>query len=156
MSRRRREALGDWLTILGALALFASLFLTWSHQFSAAFLSRSVGSDLLRGVPHDPTAWQLYSAVDVLLALLAGALVAVALVGNRVARMVAMPAAAVGLAFSLHALSRPPTNGANLFDPSLGVPAYASSSPTAGVGETVAIAGLGLALVGLLLSLSAD
>jgi hypothetical protein len=32
VSSENREVLGDWLLVAGALALFGSLFLTWSHQ----------------------------------------------------------------------------------------------------------------------------
>jgi len=154
VSERRRERLADLLIIAGAIALFVSLFLPWSHQFSAAFLAQWGSSDQLRGVPHSPNAWQLYSTADVVLALLAGALVAVALRGNRSVRIVAVLAAAIALAFTLHALSVPPTNGANIFDPSSD--AYALNSPAAAVGVTVAIAGLGTALVGLALSFTAE
>ncbi len=35
-----REAIADWLMVLGAPSLLLSLFLTWSHQFSPAFLAR--------------------------------------------------------------------------------------------------------------------
>jgi hypothetical protein len=148
--------LADWLMVTGGLALFLSLFLTWSHQFSAAFLVQWGSSDALRGIPRDPTAWQVYSAADVLLALLAASLVAVALVGSRSARLWVTGACAVALAFTLHALSVPPSNGANLFDPSLSVPNYFPNSPAAGVGETVAIVALVAALIGLSLSFTAD
>ncbi len=156
MTTQQREALADWLILGGAAVLFVSLFLTWSHQFSPAFLAQFGASDLLRGVPHDPTAWQVYSIADVLLALLAGGLLAVALFGNRQARVAALAGAAVGLGFTLHALSAPPSNGANIFNPSLSVPNYFPNGATAGVGETVAIAALLAALVGLLLSFTAD
>jgi hypothetical protein len=148
--------LADWLIVLGALGLLVSLFLTWSHQFSAPFLAQWGTSDQLRGVPHDPTAWQVYSVADVILALVAAALLAVALAGGRVARLGAALAAAIALGFTLHALSTPPTNGANIFDPSLSVPKYVSSSPSAGFGETVAIAALIVAIMGLVLSFTAD
>jgi hypothetical protein len=156
INERRRERLADWLIVIGAVALFVSLFLTWSHQFSPAFLARWGTSDQLRGLPHNPTAWQLYSAVDVLFALLAGALVAVALAGNRAVRIAAVVAVAIALAFALHALSAPPTNGADVFDAAVGGPAYTPNSPAAGAGETVALVGLGLALVGLLVSFTAE
>lgn len=156
MSRERREVLADWLIVIGALGLFGSLFLTWSHQFSPAFLTQFGTSDLLRGVPRDPTAWQLYSAVDVVLAVLAGALGVIALVGSRRVRLGALAGAGIGLAFTLHALSVPPTNGANLFSPSLIVPGSVPSSPRAGIGETVATAALTVAIAGLALSLTAD
>jgi hypothetical protein len=156
VSRQRRELLADLLIVLGAAGLLVSLFLSWSHQFSPAFLARWGASDQLRGVPHDPTAWQLYSAADVILALLAGGLIAVALVGRRASRLVAIVAAGIGLAFTVHALSVPPTSGVNIFDPSLSVPGYFPNSPAAGVGETVAIAALIVAIVGLALSFTAD
>jgi hypothetical protein len=98
----------------------------------------------------------VYSAADVLLALLAGALAAVALAGSRQVRAGAMIACGVAVAFTLRALSAPPTNGANIFDPSLSVPNYFPNSPGAGIGETVALAGLALALAGLLLSFTTD
>src|ERR1700694_5719871 len=126
----------------GGVGLLISLFLTWSHQFSAAFLLRFGSSGQLQGVPHDPTAWQVYSAADVLLAVLAAALIAVALIGGRRVRIGAFVAAAIGLAFTLHALSTPPTNGANVFDPSLSAPGYFPNGPTAGPGVTLAIAAL--------------
>lgn len=147
---------GDWLVVIGAAGLLGSLFLTWSHQLSPAFLARFGSSDLLRGIPRDPTAWQLYSTSDVLLALLAGGLAAVAMLGNRPERVAALVAAAFGLGFSVHALSAPPSNGANLFDPSLSVPNYVPSGATAGVGETLAIVALLLAIAGLLLTFTAD
>jgi hypothetical protein len=152
----RRERLADWLIVVGAVGLLVSLFLTWSHQFSPGFLAVWGASDQLRGVPHDPTAWQLYSSADVILALVALGLLAVALAGSRSARLVALLAAAIGLGFTLHALSSPPTNGANIFNPSLSVPNYVSSSPSAGLGETIAISALGVALAGLALSFTAD
>jgi hypothetical protein len=156
MYTRRRELLADWLIVAGGIALFISLFLTWTHQFGAAFLAQFGSSSQLRGVPHDPTAWQVYSAADVLLALLALALVVVALVGGRRSRIGALVASATALAFTLHALSKPPTNGANIFDPSLSVPAYFPTGATFGPGITVAIVALGVALIGLALSFTAD
>src|SRR5450759_1236215 len=149
MSNDRRELVADRLVIVGAIGLFISLFLPWSHQFSAAFLAEWGASDLLRGVPHDPTAWQVYSSTDVLLALLSIALVAVALKGTRRVRAGGAAAAAIGLAFTLHALSTPPTNGANIFDPSLSVPNYFPNAPTAGIGETLAVIAIVVSLIGL-------
>jgi hypothetical protein len=156
MSKETRELVGDWLIVVGAVGLFLSLFLTWSHQFSPPFLAQWGASAQLSGVPHDPTAWQVYSVADVLLALVAMGLVVTALLGVRRMRVAAGAAAAVALAFTLHALSRPPSNGANIFDPSLSVPNYFPNSPGAGVGETLALLGLGIALVGLLVSFAAD
>jgi hypothetical protein len=156
MYTRRRELFADWLIMAGGVGLLVSLFLTWTHQFSAAFLLRFGSSSQLQGVPRDPTAWQVYSAADVLLAMLAAALIGVALIGGRRVRVGALVATALGLAFTLHALSTPPTNGANVFDPSLSVPGYFPSGPTAGPGASLAIAALGVALVGLAVSLTAD
>lgn len=152
MSTEDREALGNWLTLLGGIALFGSLFLAWSHQFSQAFLK-------LVGRPPaalSPTAWQAYSAADILLALLAVALVGAALVGNRIVRMAAAIAALIGLIFAVHAIIDPPTNAAALFNPAFNVPQLASPGTTAGAGETVAVIALVLALAGLGLSFSAD
>ena len=63
MSRERRETVADWLMVLGGVGLLGSLFLTWSHQFSPAFLAKWGAADQLRGVPHDPTA-QIRAYVD--------------------------------------------------------------------------------------------
>jgi hypothetical protein len=146
----------DWMMMVAALALLASLFLPWSHQLSGAVRAQYGASAALQGVPSDPTAWQVYSAVDVLLALLAGGLVAGALRGGRAARLGLMAALALAAAFTLHALSTPPTNGATLFDPTLNPPGYTLNSPSAGTGETLALIALGLGLGGLALSFTAD
>jgi hypothetical protein len=157
VSKETREALSDWFVVAGALLLFGSLFLTWSHQLSPSFLALFGSYGPLRGVPRDPTAWQVYSAADVCLAVLAAGLFLVALVGSRATRLVSLFAAALGLAFVLHALSSPPTNGAaNIFNPANSVPNYLPLSPGAGLGETVALVALGLAIAGLALSLTAD
>jgi hypothetical protein len=133
--------------------LFVSLFLTWSHQFSTPFFQQFAESALLRDIPRDPTAWQVYSSADVLLALLAVALVPIGLVGGRRAMLGGLVGALLALAFTLRALSSPPTNGANIFNPALNVPQLVSSGATAGPGETLAIVGLLVAIVGLGLSL---
>jgi hypothetical protein len=155
-SKQNRERLADWLVVVGALALLGSLFLTWSHQFSPGFISTFGSSQLLAGVPRDPSAWQVYSTVDIVLALLSAGLVATALFGTRTWRLVVSAAALIALAFTLHALAVPPTNGANIFNPALSVPEYASPGSTAGVGETVALIGLVVALLGLAVSFTAD
>jgi hypothetical protein len=156
VSKEVREVVADWLMVISALVLFVSLFLTWSHQFSAPFLAAFGSSVMLQGVPHNPTAWQVYSIADVLLAVLAALLLISALIGNRATRLATLGASAVGLAFAIHALSVPPTNGANIFNPALSVPAYFPNSATAGAGETVAIVSLALAILGLVLSFTAD
>jgi hypothetical protein len=146
---RPAERSGD-LTILAAAGLLLlSLFLAWSHQFSARFFARWGGSLALRGVPRDPTAWQVLSVVDVLLALLALALVGVALRGGQRARWLAALACGIAAAFTLHALAVPPANGAVVFDPSLTPPGLSPNAPGAGPGETLALLALILALVGL-------
>jgi hypothetical protein len=154
MSKANREVLSDWMIVLGGATLLGSLFLTWSHQFSAPFLVEF--GPAISGVPRDPTAWQVYSAADIVLALLALGLLASALFGTRGARWVAAVAAGIALAFVIHALAVPPTDGANIFNPALSVPDYASPGSTAGPGETVALIGLLLALTGLGMSFTAD
>jgi hypothetical protein len=148
--------MADWLMVVGAIALVASLFLPWSHQLSGAVRAQYGASAALQGVPANPTAWQVYSAVDVVLALLAAALLVAALRGGRPARLALMVALAIATACTLHALSVPPTNGATLFDPSLTPPGYTPNPPGAGRGETLALVALGLGLGGLALSFTAD
>jgi hypothetical protein len=156
VNKEQREAIADWLMVLGGAGLLASLFLTWSHQFSAPFLVQFGSSDVLRGVPRDPTAWQVYSAADVVLSVLAVGVVAAALFGSRRVRFGALVAAGLGLGFTIHALSKPPTNAPNVFNPALSIPSYFPISATAGVGETIAIAALVVAIVGLIVSFTAD
>ena len=139
---------------IGALLLFGSLFLTWSHQFSPSLLARYGNSPVLRGVPHDPNAWQVYSTVDVLLALLAAAILVVGRLGGRAARLALAACVLVALAFVVHAVKTPPTNGANIYDPFANPPGYVRNSPSSGTGEVVAVAGLALGLGGIALSLA--
>jgi hypothetical protein len=156
VSKATRETIADWLMLIGALVLFGSLFLAWSHQFSPAFYSVWGGSSALAGVPRNPTAWQVYSVADVLLAVAAGALLAVALRGGRTGRWLTLLVLVIALAFVLHAASDPPTNGADLLGAAAQAPGYTPNMPQAGAGETVAVAALGLGIPGLLLSLTAD
>jgi hypothetical protein len=155
-SKENRESISDWLIVLGALGLFGSLFMTWSHQFSAPFLAEFGNSVLLDGVPRNPTAWQVYAAADVVLALLSLSLFVAALAGSRPARMLVLAGTAIALAFTIHAATVAPTNGANIFNPALSVPQYASPGATSGPGETVAIIALLLGGAGLLVSFTAD
>lgn len=127
--------MADWLMLVGAIVLVLSLFFTWSHQRALA------------GMARDPTGWQVYSTADVLLALLAAALVYVSFLGTRRARALALVPVAVGLAFVIHALGVPPTNGAL---------AAGADQAGSGAGEIVALIGLGVAVTGLLLSFTAD
>ena len=156
VGKGEREAVSDWLMFLGAPLLFASLFLTWSHQFSPAFLAQYGNTPALQGIPRDPNAWQVYSIVDVLLAILAAGLMAVALRGTRNGRIALLIGLVIATAFTLHALGTPPTRGANLFDPSLRPPAYTPDHPQSGAGEVVALVGIGLGIIGVLVSFTAD
>jgi hypothetical protein len=138
VSREAREVIADWLILFGAIGLLVALFLPWSHQSPHG----------LPGVARSPTAWQVYSVVDVLLAVLVGGLFAVALLGGRASKIVVLLAAAVAVAFTAHALSVPPTNGANLNLP--------TAAPASAAGEVVAISALGVAIAGLALSFTAE
>jgi hypothetical protein len=144
VSKALREAIADWLMLLGAVVLLLSLFLTWSHQLPAHWR----GLVELRGVPRDPTAWQVYSVADVCLALVAAALVFVSFLGTRRARLAAVGAVGVALAFVVRATDVPPTNGVGL--------ALLTNHPHSGPGETVALVALGLGIAGLALSFTAD
>lgn len=138
--------------LLAGPAVGGSLFLPWSHQFSRSFEALFGRSAALQGVPRSPTAWQVYSIADVLLALLAAALIGVALRGTRTARLWLVPSLAVALAFTAHAAAVPPTNGADIFDATLS--RYASPAPQSGSGEAVALIGLGIGMCGALFSLT--
>jgi hypothetical protein len=141
VSRGLREAVADWLMLLGAVVLALSLFMAWSHQRQA------IGAVAQAGIPRDPTGWQVYSAADVMLAAVAIGLVYVSFLGTRAARAVILVPVAVGLAFVVHALSVPPTNG-------VGVSTTVQAG--SGAGEVVAIVGLVVAMAGLGLSFTAD
>ena len=152
MDKGRREVISDWLMLLAASVLLASLFLTWSHQFSPAFLAQYGHSPALAGVPRDPTAWQVYSIADVLLAVLVAGLVWAALRGWRGARIAVLIGLLVAIAFTIHALGTAPTRGAELLDPTLN--AYAPNHPSSGAGEVVGLVGMCIGLAGVLLSLT--
>jgi hypothetical protein len=150
------EIAADWLMLVGAFLLFVSLFLTWSHQLPRSVLDTFAGGPAIQGIPRDPTAWQVYSVADVMLAVLAAGIAVVALRGrSRWSRVTALVAVAVGLAFVVHAASVAPTNGVLFVDPN-NPGAYIPHTATPGVGETVAIVALGLAAAGLLISLALD
>ncbi|HSO98807.1 MAG TPA: hypothetical protein VLP43_07635 [Solirubrobacteraceae bacterium] len=136
--------------LVGAGVLVLSLFLPWSHQFSSGFLARYGTYPALQGTPRDPDAWQLFSFADVLLALLAATLGVAAGRGvSRAVRPWLLVALAGAAAFTLHAVAVPPTNGANIFDPARST--YTPPGASAGIGETVALIGLGVAAAGLTL-----
>jgi hypothetical protein len=151
-----RNVIADWLVLFSAIVLCGSLVLSWS-TLSPAYVALADKLQTLQGVPRSPTAWQVYSAADVLLALLVVALVGVALMGPRRARICTLVACVVALAFAIHAEGSPPTNGAaTAFRPSLGVTSYVPPAPTPGAGETAAIIALVGAIGGLALSLMTD
>jgi hypothetical protein len=140
--------------VAAAVLLLVSLFLVWSHQLSPAIVRRYGATGSFDGVPRAPDAWQLYTAADVLLALVAAALLVAALWGTRALRRVLVGAVAVAIAFVVHAIAVPPTNGADVFDPRTGD--YVATGASSGPGEPLALAGLALAAAALLLSLAAD
>jgi hypothetical protein len=155
VSRHLREGIADWLMLLGALLLAVSLFFVWSHQFSPAFAAEWGTAGPLRGVPRDPTGWQVYSIADVCLLVVAAMLVLVSFVGTRRARLIALVPAGLALAFVVHAMSVPPTNGVDVATAAGGVAAVASQA-TSATGETLALIGLAIAIAGLGLSFTAD
>jgi len=148
------RALSDWTVLVGSVILFASLFLAWSHQLPNSALAVAGSSPALRGVPADPTAWQVYSVADVLLAALAVALLVVALVGrSRAGRILVLVAIVVAFAFIVHAIGTPPTNGVLVLNPVAASPQYLHPAPAAGAGETVALVALALAGTGIAVGL---
>jgi hypothetical protein len=156
VSKAVRETISDWLMAISGPLLLGSLFLTWSHQISAPFRVRYGATSVLAGVPADPTAWQVYSGADVLLALVGVGLIAVALWGGRARRIALALALVVALAFVIHALAVPPTNGALLFDPTLVPPGYTANVVSSGAGEVLALVALGLGGLGVGLAFTVD
>jgi hypothetical protein len=154
VSRGTRETVADWTMTAAAVLLLISLFLVWSHQLSAAVVLRYAGTGTFDGVPRNPDAWQVYTTADVLLALLSVGLLVAALRGGRTIRLVLTGAIAIALAFVVHALGTPPTDGANVFDPATG--SYVATGARAGIGVTVALIALAAAAAALLLSFTAD
>ena len=148
MSKGVRETISDWLMAIAGPLLLGSLFLTWSHQLSASLRAQYGATALLQGVPADPNAWQVYSAADVFLALVAVGLVVVSVFGGRGRRVALALALAVALPFVIHALSVPPTNGVGAFDPTLTPPGYSANAVSSGSGEVLALVALVLGAVG--------
>lgn len=140
----------DWLLLAAAPILIGSLFLTWSHQLSPGLRAQYGATALLRGVPANPDAWQVYSIADVLLLLLVLGLLAVALRGGRSPRRALALALLVALAFTVHALGAPPTNGTLVFDAAAN--GYVANPVGAGAGEVVALIALVLGLAAVALS----
>ena len=91
-----------------------------------------------------------------LLALVAGGLMALALWGGRARRIALALALIVALVFVIHALSVPPTNGVTIFDPTLTPPGYAANPVSSGGGEVLALIALGLGSVGVALAFTVD
>lgn len=151
-----RETISDWLMAISGPLLLGSLFLVWSHQLSTGLRARYGATSALAGVPTDPTAWQVYSGADVLLALVAVGLMVVALWGGRAGRIALALALAVALAFVVHAMAVPPTNGALLYDPTLVPPGYSANLVTSGTGEVLALVALALGGVGVGLAFTVD
>jgi hypothetical protein len=156
VSKGLRETISDWLMAISGPLLLGSLFLTWSHQLSPEIRTQYSATAALAGVPAHPTAWQVYSGADVLLALVAGGLMAVALWGGRARRIALALALGVAVAFVVHALSVPPTNGALLFDPTLTPPGYSANPVSSGGGEVLALVALGLGSLGVVLAFTVD
>jgi hypothetical protein len=142
------------MMMAAGVLLLISLFLVWSHQLSAAVVTRYAGTGTFDGIPRNPDAWQVYTSADVLLALLSVGLLVTALRGGRTLRIVLTAAVAIALAFVVHALGTPPTNGADVFDPATRT--YVATGAHAGIGVTVALVALAVAAAALLLSFTAD
>jgi hypothetical protein len=140
--------------LAAGVLLLISLFLVWSHQLSAAVVERYAGTGTFDGIPRDPDAWQVYTSADVLLALLSVGLIVGALRGGRTIRMLLVGAVAIALAFVVHALGTPPTDGAGVFAPT--TRSYVVTGAHVGVGVTVALVALAVAAAALLLSFTAD
>jgi hypothetical protein len=152
VSNVQRELLSDWLMMAAAPLLFIALFLPWSHQISPGLAAGYAHSSALAGIPRDPTAWQVYSIVDLLLALLVPGLVLIALFGLGHGRIALLLALVVALVFTIHAMSVPPTNGVYL----PGLPGIASNRPRSGAGEVLALVALLLGMAGTILSFTVD
>jgi hypothetical protein len=151
-----RSVIADWLVLFSALVLLLSLFLTWS-SLSPAYVALADRLRTLQTIPRDPTAWQVYSVADILLALLAAVLLGVALKASKRARICTLVATVLALAFVIHAEGSPPTSGAPTdFRPGVGGPSYVAPSPSPGGGETAARSALLAAIGGITLSLTTE
>ena len=156
VSKDDGNVVADWLVLISAFVLTVSLFLPWS-SLSSTYVSVADRLHTLQGVATEPDAWQVYSAADVLLFVLAVVLVYMALAGPRAGRVVALVATLLALAFTIHAESRPPTNGApSAFRPGQDVGSTVAPDPSSGAGEAAAIIALLVAVGGLGLSLVTD
>ncbi len=150
MTKATRARAAVALIAAGGVALFVSLFLTWSATGLNGHVLVAFGA--LDRLPKR-TGWETYSLADVLMAVLAAMLVLAAIVRNRAVRVVVAILALGGLAFAIHALVDPPTLArVNRVRPGF-VLLFGSA---AGAGEIVAIAGIGVALTGLVVALLID
>lgn len=154
---RARPGIGEALTGLGGVALLLSLFLPWSRQLTPQLAAAVGHAPALLGVVANPTAWQVYTSADVVLALLAAALMAL---GARPAagpalRWSATAAAVLAMAFVAHALVVAPTRGvlfAHQVHGRAGAVSgtrYLPHTATRGSGEVLALGALAVALLGL-------
>jgi hypothetical protein len=147
-----RQAAANWSILAGGVLLFVSLFLTWSHQIPP-WLPARLGRGALAGVRRAPDAWQVYSAADILLCLLAAGLGWCAVTRRRSVRWLSAGLAAGAMAFVAHAVSAPPTNGVLFQLGGRGGRVYgAAAPPSPGAGEVLALIALALALGGLALA----
>ena len=135
---------------LGGLLLVASLLLSWSHQVHPSLRAR-VPAAALFGVPADPTAFQVYAITGELLVLLGLVVAAAGLWGQRRERALTLGLVVLAVAFTLHALAVPPTDGVLL---AAGPGRYLAVHAGAGPGETLALVGLAVAGAGLALGLA--
>ncbi|MEO6858068.1 MAG: hypothetical protein ABI323_05710 [Solirubrobacteraceae bacterium] len=88
--------------------------------------------------------------------MLAGSLLPVAVRCSRPGRIAVLLGLGVALAFVIHALAVPLTNGANLFDPSLSPRGYTPNHPSSGGGEVAALIALVMGRVGVVVSFTAE
>jgi hypothetical protein len=87
---------------VGAVALFASLFMHWYATIEGAYFNRSVGAPAYGGSFSDDgwsNAWQAFAGVDVVLAacVVVAAVAAVLLAWRRATRAAAVAAAVAGV-----------------------------------------------------------
>jgi hypothetical protein len=99
---QRADRVAAGLCAVGAVALFASTFMNWYPGVEGAYFNRSEGAPATAGVfsSAEPwlDAWQSFAFLDVVLALLAAASLALALILMRGTRAVAAAWTAVALA----------------------------------------------------------
>jgi hypothetical protein len=87
----RRLRAGEWITGISGAVLIVSLFLPWYHYSARANGTPSAGIRLAQG-DFDFTGWETLSTIDIVLALIGAAAVAL-LVVTATQRTVAIPIA---------------------------------------------------------------